>query len=384
LKCRIILFVSVILIISATPLVNVYAITEPCMYPTAWFASEVVLNKPGVQYDLSLIREMNNVTNFGVSVIYRSHFNESVAVILTPINVLKENGLDLRIQIPTEQVFTDSQYVTYFYNDSSTRVSDLNLMGGRPYRWLLEQSFSPLYVGGPPMQISNLTKGNLKISIIPNLNETTPGTLIQVSAENTQKFTNQNLTELRMIFDSIGYPISFKEFQTRAQLTDNVMTTRDLDSAIGLDPQQYIWTKAMRTELEWLQKNRVIRGLIDEDLDRLSEIAPRAWGDHNLKARYFNGEWLLGITEEMIEAEYTQQYQGEPDCDGFPLSAMPTGILGDFNSSFSILYLITDQSFEGAAIRVAAVVVAALLIVIALLYIRSRRKSRDKKITHKR
>ncbi len=382
-KGRVILFVSVLLIISATPLVNVYAITPPCLYPTAWFASEVVLNKPSVQYDLSLIREMDNITNFGVSVVYRSHYNESVAVILTPITVFEEKGLDLRIQIPTKQIFSDKRYIEYFYNDSSTRVSDLNLMGGRNLEWLLEQSFSPKYFGGPPIQISNLTKGSLKISIIPLVNETTPGTLITVSAENAQTLTSQNVTELGMIFDSIGYPVSFREFQTRAQETDIVKTFQDLDSAIGLDPKQYKWTEAMRTELEWLQKNRVVRGLTSEDLDRLSAMAPNAWGDHNLKARYFNEAWTLGITEEMLEAEYTQTYDGDPDCEGFPLSAMPTASLGDFNASFNILDQITDQSFGGAGIRV-GIVAAILLIVIALLFRRSRRRSGDEKITRKR
>jgi hypothetical protein len=76
-----------------------------CFNPTDFFATEVILNKPGVSYDLEPIRLAANVSFENGAFIYRSHFDKRVAVILEEINqrVLTEklNRLSVRIQIPT-------------------------------------------------------------------------------------------------------------------------------------------------------------------------------------------------------------------------------------------------------------------------------------------
>ena len=82
---------------------SAYALTG-CYRPTGWYASEFLLNKPSVNFNLDLIGENENVTVIRSSIIYRSHYNESVAVILTPLDQFQEKGLDIRLQMPTRNV----------------------------------------------------------------------------------------------------------------------------------------------------------------------------------------------------------------------------------------------------------------------------------------
>ena len=92
-----------------------------CFSPTDLFAVEVVLNEPGADYDLTLIRSADNVSFDEGAFVYRSHFDKSVAVILREVNevdILK--GLSVRVQIPTETVLVDGV-------EDLIEAADLNL-----------------------------------------------------------------------------------------------------------------------------------------------------------------------------------------------------------------------------------------------------------------
>ncbi len=308
-----------------------------CYRPTGWYASEFILNKPSLKFNLDPIGESENVTVIRESVIYRSHYNESLAVILTPFDLFEEKGLDIRLQMPTRNITTGTQFIVLETDDMETRLLDLNMMGGRGKGWVLDISYMQLLPEQPPTQISNLTKGNLKVTLVPHINETLPGIYIAISAENATGLSNENMTELSNIFDGIGYPISFnmltREFESKITIEEE----HDLESTLGISPDDFDWFEAMKIELEWLRDNRVVTGLADEDIEDIATIAKDTVGEHNLRGRYYNDNWIQGITEEMLENEVTKLYTGEPTCDGFSEEILP---------SFNLQDLLLDKGYE--------------------------------------
>lgn len=347
-----------------------------CYTPTGWYASEVLLSKPGVTYDLSLLEATGNVTVVRSSILYRSHYDDRVAVILTPLEIFNEKGLDVRIQLPTKFVETTIRYLEMDMNET-VKVSDLNMMGGRNIGWVLDLDYRPDPFGGPPIQVANLTKGNLKVTLIPNVNETIADTYIRIEVTNMTTLTEQNKTEISQIFDAIGYPKSFETLTQGLEFNNLPRTTEDLASALDIDTKDFKWTDAMKTELEWLRRNRVISGLTDSDIETLSTLAPYSWGEHNFKSRYYKDGWVLGITEEMLTVEYTLEYRGPPNCEGFDSSVLPDVTVEDFNTSFQPLGIIFEQSVMGAGIRGA--LIGGSIIVVSILYIRRRRSRRRSK-----
>ncbi|MFQ6135267.1 MAG: hypothetical protein ACE5KU_05575, partial [Nitrososphaerales archaeon] len=249
-----------------------------------------------------------------------------------------------------------------------------DLMGGRYMGWVLDLDYRPNPGEGPPIQVSNLTKGNLKVTLIPYKNETVPDTYIRIEAQNTTVLSEQNRTELSQIFDAIGYPKSFETFIKGLEVKSLTRTTEDLASALDVSEQKFKWSEAMKIELEWLRRNRVIRGLTDGDIETLSALAPYAWGEHNFKARWYKDGWVLGITEEMLNEGYTYEYPGPVNCDGFQSTILPAATVGDFNAGFQPLEIILEESFTGAGIR--AALIGGAILTIGILYIRRRRLRR--------
>ncbi len=345
---------------------------ESCYRPTGWYASEVMLNKPGMTYDVSRIQSTANVSVVRSSILYRSHYDDRVGVILTPLELFQEKGLDLRLQLPTEKVSTTTQSIVYGEN-ATIRVTDLELMGGKTIGWILNLDYRPDPLGGPPIQVANITKDNLKLSIIPLVNETMLGAYIGLEVSNTTDLTQQDRAEFAKIFDAIGYPQSFETFIKGKEFKVVSTTTFDLVTALEKSWGETEWGDAVTTELRWLIKNKVIQGLEDKDIETLAALAPYAWGEHNFKARWYNNGWILGVTEEMVQANYTREYTGPPNCDGFQSSSLPPANLMDFNTGFQLQDIFLGQGFTGAALR--AGVIGGAIIALSVLFIR-RRKSR--------
>jgi hypothetical protein len=361
-------------ILVLTSLIGIGNAAAQCYHPTGFFATESLLNKPGVTYDLSLLTDTGNVTEERGSILYRSHFDPNVAVILTNFTLFQEKGLDIRLQLPTKVVKTTTNFLELVMNQT-VKVSDLELMGGRNLNWILDLDYQPDPLGGPPIQVANLTKGNLKVTLMPYHNETYPDTYLRIEVTNMTRLIDQNQTELSQIFDAIGYPVSYETLTEGYSYDNRFRVTEDLDSALDIGDEEFDFTEAMRTELEWLTRNRIIRGLTSDDIETISTLAPFSWGEHNYKSRYYKTGWVLGINEEMLTEEHTFEYQGPPHCGGFQSDFLPSVTLTDFNADFQPFEIFFEQSTIGQALRFG--LVGGALIIITLLYFRRRRKSRN-------
>jgi hypothetical protein len=352
------------------------AVAQSCYRPTGFFASEVLLNKPGVTYDLSQLEATGNVSVIRSSVLYRSHYEDRVGVILTPMELFQEKGLDLRLQLPTRTI-TETTQSLIIERNVTVKVLDLEPMGGQGTGWILNLDYRPDPLGGPPIQVANLTKGNLQVSIIPNANETFPDTYVGIEATNMTVLNDQNRTEFSTIFDLIGFPQTFDTFIKDQEFKILTRTFKNLDNDLETTWGETEWGDAMKTELQWLISNRVISGLSNDDVETLSTLSPYAWGEHNYKSRWYTDGWTLGVTEEMINANYTYEYQGLPNCDGFDSSVLPSSSVQDFNTGFQPQEIVLGQDFTGAGIR--AAIVGAAIIAVSILYIRRRNRIRSER-----
>ena len=370
------IFITLLLVLQLQyikPTFGADEIPVDCYHPTGWFASESLLSKPSITYDIEPLKKTGNVTVKEPSVLYRSHYDDRIGVILTPLEIFEEKGLDIRFQLPTKVVTNTTNYIEASKNDSVTIIA-LDLMKGRDFDWVLDLDYRPNTIDGPPIQVSNLTKANLKITIIPTINETLPGALIHLEVRDATSIRESDLSEFSRIFDAIGYPTSFETFSKGLKFTSLSRTTQDLASALDIQPHEFKWDEAMKMELNWLIKNRLIKGLSNQDIEELSALAPYAWGEHNFKSRYYQDKWILGINEDMINANYTREYTGPPNCQGFQSTLLPISHITDFNITNNPLDILTEQTVAGQAIRV--VIVAVFIIVIGAFIFLWRRKRR--------
>jgi len=100
--------------------------TSACFNPTDSFAAEMLANKPDVKYDLTKIKQAQNVVVKEESIVYHSHFKETVAIVLTEEKGEILNGLSIRIQIPTKTVNRDitTTNVSFKLQDSQIKQID--------------------------------------------------------------------------------------------------------------------------------------------------------------------------------------------------------------------------------------------------------------------
>jgi len=194
----------------------------PCFNPTDLFATEAVLSKPGASYDLALIESADNVSFDEGAFIYRSHFDNSVAVILTEVDegdFLK--GLSVKVQIPTETILRDG-------------VEDL------------------------------------------------------------------------------------------AEAAD-----------LNLNKDEFDFKSAMRTELDWLNINKIIKGISREDIAEISEISEAGLAGWNARIVYEEEKWL-----PYNETDKPLLFRNA-DCGGFDPEKLP------WNEDTIILPAPTSVSFRG-------------------------------------
>ncbi|MEZ0345225.1 MAG: hypothetical protein ABWK01_01570 [Infirmifilum sp.] len=81
--------------------VSVLAVASACCSPEDRYAVEVVLNKPGVSYDLSLLAGATEVSYAGgLAYAFRSHYDPRLVVLLSEQEVPVGRYLAVRVQVP--------------------------------------------------------------------------------------------------------------------------------------------------------------------------------------------------------------------------------------------------------------------------------------------
>ncbi|MCD6127431.1 MAG: hypothetical protein J7J21_03540 [Methanomicrobia archaeon] len=342
-----------------------FNMVSACFNPTDSFATEVLLNKDSISYDLSGIKEAENVkviekeegsseeahkeeiapkptkTENGKepssedyietnAIIYRSHYNKDVAVILTEEEWRGQKYLDVKIQMPTKLVHSSHYELRINLDTLPPITQEIDKEYLESLGYIVEGGFQDDCLR------SHLIKGNICIAVlsINDIEEEEEDdedhekrksfSEISIRIENQNTLTPELKEEFKNVLRACGFsPDLLDQAEIKTETREDV----DLVSAIDIDLDSFDWGMALKTELEWLQNNNVISGLTDEDLDGIAKVADKGTAGWNSKIRYFKGKWVQGITEEMSEETGIYMVKSLGDCNGFPIENLPEGVL---------------------------------------------------------
>nr|QNO52003.1 hypothetical protein HGMICNAC_00005 [Methanosarcinales archaeon ANME-1 ERB6] len=366
-----------------------------CFNPTDSFATEVALNKPSITYDLSGIKQSKDVTVIEKekeespdiveevhreeavpkpieiitieegeektkrsrapsfedyietnAIIYRSHYNKDVAVALTEEEWEGQKYLDVKIQVPTKFVYSSHSEIRIKLDNLPLITKEVNQEYFKSLGYQVEGGFQSGRLK------SQLIKENIDIAVwsFSNVEEeeddeeepekrgTFSGFSIRVRDQST--LTPELEEEFKKVLEAYGFN---PDVLSQAEITPRTIQDVDLEPAIDIDLDTFDWGQALRTELEWLQNNKVISGLTDDDLNEIEKVADKGTAGWNSKIRYFKGEWVQGITEEMSEETGMYMVKSFGGCGGFPIDLLPEEVPSGVEATDEEIAWIRDQ-----------------------------------------
>ena len=347
-----------------------------CVNPTESFATEVLLNKPGVSYNLSemigsddVIVKMkevpvksehehtgvptpqaimipeNNSTAITETVspklpaetrteldriIYRSHHNPNVAVILSEDQIpIKVNGewnedryLSVKIQIPTKDVHRSVPYIRIGLTED-VYTAALDIDASADLGWDAEVSGSGSWTTEDgerrTMQSYSLRKGDIQIEVMPAERTSQEKTDVHVTVNNATSLSEGAKDEITDVLVAIGFFESTDIIDDTAIVSD-IREWDDLESAISVAADDFDFGAAMKTELGYLRGVGVIVGLTDGDVDEIASASVRGTAGFNSRIVYEDGGWI------------PYRETGNPilmrlgDCGGFSITELPGGL----------------------------------------------------------
>lgn len=309
-----------LLLLLAVPLVS------SCYNPMDSLAVEVRLNKPGISYDLSPLENAKNVIIDNGSIIYRSHYDGRVGVILKEVN----SSLWIRIQIPAKGF--ESSYAHSSF-ESPLLISNESLEQIKALGWEVENytfKKGPLYVQISPRK-GNECKSNLDCAaggcsgevcttrdlareivtpcvyrewyeclkltscgcynglctwkptpefekclkdhnIEPSKVIKLPLAEIYIADYGKEKPSESDLNELEALFKELGISCAFDKLQFK---------TETVNAPLGVvDAYSFNFSEALKVELEWLRENGIVK-ISDEDLNAIVEAAEKGKAGYN-------------------------------------------------------------------------------------------------------
>ena len=347
-----------------------------CVNPTDSFATEVLLNKPGVSYNLSemigsddVIVKMkevpvksehehtgvptpqaimipeNNSTAITETVspklpaetrteldriIYRSHHNPNVAVILSEDQIpIKVNGewnedryLSVKIQIPTKYVHRSVPYIRIGLTED-VYTAALDIEACADLGWGAEVSGSGSWTTDDgerrTMRSYSLRKGDIQIEVMPAERTSQEKTDVHVTVNNATSLSEGAKDEITDVLVAIGFFESADIIDDTAIVSD-IREWDDLESAISVAADDFDFGTAMKTELGYLRDEGMVVGLTDEDVDEIASASVRGTAGFNSRIVYEDGGWI------------PYRETGNPilmrlgDCGGFPITELPGGL----------------------------------------------------------
>ena len=246
------------------------------------------------------------------TIIYRSHYNKDVAVALMEEEWEGQKYLDVKIQVPTKFVYGSHSELRIKLDNLPPITQEVNQeyfksLGYENKVGVQKEKFDYLR--------AHLIKENIDIAVWSYIfeeeeddekdekRESFSGFSIQVRDQST--LTPELEEEFKNILEAYGFN---SDVLSQAEITPRTIQDVDLEPAIDIDLENFDLGQALRTELEWLQNNKVISGLTDDDIDGIAKVADKGTAGWNSKIRYFKGKWVQGITEEPLEADLSHPH----------------------------------------------------------------------------
>jgi len=301
-------------------------LASACYNPMDSLAVEVRLNRPGIYYDLTPLKNAENVIIDDGSIIYRSHYDERVGVILKEVN----SSLWVRIQIPAkifESTYAHASFESplLISNESFERIKALGwevknytFRKGSLYVRISPRnggeckSDSDCAVGGCSGEVCTTRElakeivtpcvykewyGCLRLTscgcyngfctwkpnpdfekclkehgIDPSKVIKLPLAEVYIADYGKEKPSEEDIGELRELFEVLGISCAFDKLQFKAETTNAPEGT--------VDPYSFNFSEALRVELEWLRENGII-AVGDEDISAIVKVAEGGKAGYN-------------------------------------------------------------------------------------------------------
>jgi hypothetical protein len=270
----------------------------PCSWFEDDFATEVVLNRPGIYFNLEPIKRGKNVNHlkskyalfegYEGAFVYRSHYDQRVAAILEGIKAesglfARELiwGLSVRIQIPMK-VLRWKRVRTYIalplkWSEFKLDEEELQALGYRLF--IRSRSENEINL--------DIVKDDLRFHVTGYKTEKRERLSILGSFPD-RRYEGVKETFEAMIHDLKLDPLVLK----RLEVHEDEFTSFDVVKAVDIDETKFDFPEAMRVELEWLRENGIVRRLTDEDIEGICRIAVRGNAGWNDRVVYDGRRWI--------------------------------------------------------------------------------------------
>lgn len=284
-----------------------------CSNTTNSFASEVLLNKPGVLHNLSGLRDTGDVISLGDSLVWRSHFHRDVAVVLTELKEGVEEGLSVKIQIPTEEVRMGESYL--FISNNKTIRDEYVFY---PSVDIHELGWTAGCTEDVPPSSCGMYKDDVYIGVDRIGYEERYAVFLRVRGT---EVSDEMERDVEKVLSATGLFKTYEEFTQGAKVWREGEEWIELEPALDVNPATFNFSEALGVELRWLMNAFVVNGLTDSDVSGIVSLAKRGIPGHDSRVRYFDGEWVFGVTR-MMEMQGVARVSVPRDCSGFPLSIL--------------------------------------------------------------
>jgi hypothetical protein len=337
-----------------------------CINTADSYASEVLLNKPGIDFNLNSLNNAQNVILSGDKYILQSSYSSSLALILEK----QSSSLSVRLQMPVTSQEENLPYLKF----SMTSNKVLNLSENNYNNWKISCT------NDNPQSECEFTKGKTDIlaSLVSGKYEITIETYEELSSCQgcggrciSTKCINQPLLE---DIQSI-----LKESDLVSSIDEIIGTYRVIGSGNSLindlAPEKdstIDWNAAMSQELTHLKREGIVL-ITDADISEIAGLATQGKAGQNSRIVYGNKEntasWLY-----YYETNFPDLTKLE-NCNEFPSSLIPTGMViysGQQISNYYLVPMVMTAGFIGLLV---------ILIITARLIDKNKRKRRLKPIT---
>jgi hypothetical protein len=337
------------------------------------YAVEVVLNKPGIEYNLASFNNANNVAVRDNGFILQSKYSPNLGTILEEINGLacsQTSGLSIRLQIPVKM---QEENVPYFKFVSTSIKGALN--------WTDEKSYNGWEVScisGNPVPECVFTKQETTITV-----SRVASNRYEATIETTKKLGSCTSCDGKCIISqepkcidkSLKNDIEdiLKHFKVISNFDEIVLSyrvvisgTRVIDVIVPEKSLDIDWKDALRQELSELRSDNVIAITMD-DIEKISSLAEQGKAGANERITYCEdknqeSKWIYYSDTKSPVLTTTKNYRE------FPFSSIPTSMMSFSSGEISTYYLIP------AIITSFLVVLFIILIVVARIVDNSSKK----------
>jgi hypothetical protein len=268
-----------------TALLGVLLLVTPaaaCFDPQDEYATEVLLNKSGLSYDLSKIDGKVDTIRENDAIIYRCHTDQQVAVALFELDEVGMKGLSVKVAMPIIEgkvSYTMERKTMNLDYQVEIPTTIFDEMEARGYENTGEGW------EGETLVAAEFSKDDQHISIYEGM-KGNGGTTFETFAKDLDDGTDK---DAKYVLGRIG--VDAKEW-------DKIPIQRESGDYEGYipkydtDPETFDWSGALVKELRWLRDNGVISGLADGDINDIGDVAEQGTAGYNGRVIYHNDTWI--------------------------------------------------------------------------------------------